>query len=128
MTKLDQLAMMAGQIVDTYLDGDEEVMVSLLHPIEQHAPQHQAATPREALFQLLLAAADAGNLVDSDMDDKSLREKHRRIEGCIISAINVFEQACGLDREQLGGQYFANRRYVPQLWQRDEGESGTATP
>lgn len=121
-THLDQLATMAGQIVSNFDDYDSTsaTMAKLLSPIEEVAPRMQAETPREALFQLLLAAAEIGNLVGTEMDEESLRETHMRIEGCIISAINVFERACRLDRTQLGGEYFARCGYEPQLWQREE--------
>lgn len=115
---VDHLATMAGHIVSQLLQGHEARMVTLLEPIESGAAQLQADTPRAALFQLLLAAADLGELTGTVWDQDALTHRHKRIEALVISALNVFERHCKLDRSALGGDYFARRDYVPQAWQR----------
>jgi hypothetical protein len=135
---LDRLALAAGAIVRDFeasqktlprahikivadetasgLDA-EMLQVTLLAPIEDEAPKRQAVTARGALFQALLAAGDIGELVGTEYQDQdALRERHKRIEGCIHSIIKFIEQAHGLDRDAVGGAYYAYRSYVPEIW------------
>lgn len=133
--RLEQLALVAGQIVSRGLSNQdpprncktdwqeacrrEAEMVALLDPIEEAAGSQQATTPPAALFQLLVAAADLGELWGtSNWDEDALHQRVERMEACVHSALNFFEQHCGLDRNELGGAYFARREYVPQAWQR----------
>ena len=119
---LERLALLAGAIVRNFDANDtpsidaEILQATLLAPIEDEAPKHQATTARGALFQLLLAAGDISNLVGSEMDPDTLQKRHERIEGCIISALNFFERAYCLDRDEIGGSHFSYRAYVPEVW------------
>lgn len=116
---IDQLASAAGKFVSKYLERDESKMVALLASIEDTVPQMQADTPRAALFQLLVAASDLGELAGTaNWDQDDLTQRIERIEACVISAINVFEREHGIDRDKIGGAYFARRDYVPQAWQK----------
>jgi len=134
---VERLAMAAGAIVREFEEAqaatprnhlrlvadngslvDAEIKhVTLLAPIEDEAPKLQATTARGALFQLLLAAGDIGELVGTEYWDRdALRKRHQRIEGCIHSVLNFLERECGLDRDDIGGPYFAYRSYVPEIW------------
>ncbi len=140
LDRLEQLALIAGQLVTRGLaepdprrncktpphadaQQREAEMIQLLDPIEHAAGTSQATTDRAALFQLLVAVADLGELCGTaDWDEEALRQRHARIEACVTSALNFFEQRCGLDRDELGGAYFAHRGYVPQAWQQPAGQ------
>ncbi len=123
--RVEYLATVAGAIVrecenvggplEAQCDA-EGLQVEMLAPIEDEAPRSQAVTARGALFQLGIAAGDVGELIGSEFDADALRKRLLRIEGCIFSAINVFEHECGLDREAIGGTYYASRSYVPEIW------------
>jgi hypothetical protein len=107
---LDRLATLAADLVSRFRDNDEATMVRLLEPIEEQAAQLQAGTPREALFQLLLAAADIAELGQTQgWEQHDLTQRCERIETCVISALHVFERLSGIDRDELGGAYFASR-------------------
>lgn len=118
--QIDQTATRAGTIVSKLLGtGCEAKMVAWLEPLEDDAARQQAKTARAALFQLLVAAADLGELAGTtDWEPEALAERIERIEACVISALNVFERECNLDRNELGGAYFARRNYIPQAWQK----------
>lgn len=118
--QIDQTAARANTIVSKLLNtACEAKMVAWLEPLEDAAAKQQAKTARAALFQLLVAAADLGELAGTaDWDQEALTQRIERIEACVISALNVFERECNLDRNELGGAYFARRDYVPQAWQR----------
>ena len=126
LQRLDQLAIAAGEIVSRLNPSDtakslaeslanEKMMVELLSPIEDEGSKHQATTRRGALFQLLLAAADLGELGGTaNWDEDSLRDRHLRIEACVVSALNFLEGEFTLDRDDLGGAYFCRHGYKPQ--------------
>lgn len=129
---LERFALIAGAIVQQFdaapfsasAPNDADILqVSLLTPIEDEAPKRQASTMRGALFQLALAASDVAELIGTDgWTADALRARLQRIEGCLHSAINVFERECGLDRDVIGGAYYAPRSYVPEIWRDDARE------
>lgn len=97
----------------------EALQVELLAPIEDEAPKHQATNARGALFQCALAAGDIGELIGTEgWDQKALIKRYQRIEGCLHSVLNFLERAHRLDRREVGGDYFANRSYIPEIWRR----------
>jgi hypothetical protein len=136
---LERIALAAGAIVQNLetsrsprrhlrivTDGAELLeaemsMVELLAPLENEAPKHQAITPRGALFQVNVAAGDLGELIGTEgWDADALRERLKRIEGCVHSVLNFIEREFSVDRNSVGGAYFANRSYVPEIWRDDE--------
>lgn len=121
MNCLEKHAALAGGIISKRATGrlDDAAMISLLAPIEQAAPRLRAESPRGALFQLLLAAGDLGELAQTEnRDQAALTARLERIEACVISALSVVEQICEIDRDELGGAYFAPRDYVPEAWRK----------
>lgn len=121
MNYLEKHAALAGSIVSKHMADriDNAAMVALLAPIEEAAPRLRAESPRGALFQLLLAAADLGELAQTaDWDQSALTARLERIEACVVSALSIVEQVWEIDRDELGGAYFAPRDYVPGAWQR----------
>jgi hypothetical protein len=73
-----------------------------------------------------LAAADLGDLIGSaNWGEEELRERHRRIEACVVSALNFSEGEFALDRNDIGGAHFCRRGYKPQAWQ---DRTAVATP
>lgn len=109
---LDQLAISAGKIVAEWRDVDDGKLADLLNPIEDEAPRHRSATPRAALFQLLLAAGDLHELNETqDHDEEALHARYKRIIACVESAIDFFEVDADLDRAAFGGEYYAPRRH-----------------
>lgn len=130
--RIEYLATIAGAIVrecekvggplEAQCDA-ERLQVEMLTPIEDEAPRRQATTARGALFQLALAAGDLSELVETEgWPADALHKRLQRIQGCIFSAINVFERECSLDRDTIGGTYYAGRSYVPDIWRDDTRE------
>jgi hypothetical protein len=109
--RLDQLAITAGNIVTEWMDVDNAKLADLLEPIEDEAPRHKAATPRAALFQLLLAVGDLHEIDDThDHDDEPLHARYKRIIQCVESALDFFEVDTDLNRSAIGGDYYSPRR------------------
>lgn len=125
--RIEYLATIAGAIVrecekvggplEAQCDA-ERLQVEMLTPIEDEAPRRQATTARGALFQLALAAGETGGLLGNDLNEDTLRTL-QRIEGCIFSVINFLEREYGLDRNTIGGTYYAGHSYVPEIWRDD---------